>query len=43
VIAILLLGEQPDALTWAGIALIVGSGIYAFLRERQIARAIQAT
>jgi drug/metabolite transporter (DMT)-like permease len=43
VIAILLLGEQPDALTWAGIALIVGSGIYAFLRERQIARATQAT
>jgi len=42
-IAILLLGEQPDALTWAGIALIVGSGIYAFLRERQIARSTQAT
>jgi len=38
-IAMLFLGERPDALTMLGIALIVGSGIYAFLRERQIARA----
>ncbi len=37
-IAILFLGERPDLLTWVGIALIVGSGIYAFLRERKIAR-----
>ncbi|MGI9391256.1 MAG: DMT family transporter [Boseongicola sp.] len=37
-IAILLLGEGPDAMTWAGTALIVGSGIYAFWRERALAR-----
>ena len=37
-IAILLLGESPDATTWAGTALIVGSGIYAFWRERALAR-----
>ncbi len=34
-IAILLLGESPDAMTWAGTALIVCSGIYAFWRERR--------
>ena len=38
-IAMLFLGERPDWITWLGIALIVGSGIYAFLRERQISRA----
>ncbi|MGI9393825.1 MAG: DMT family transporter [Boseongicola sp.] len=37
-IAILLLGESPDAMTWAGTALIVGSGIYAFWRERTLAQ-----
>jgi len=40
-IAMLFLGERPDVLTWVGITLIVGSGIYAFLRERHIARAAQ--
>lgn len=42
-IAMLFLGERPDMITWLGIALIVGSGIYAFLRERQIARSTQAS
>lgn len=36
-IAMLLLGERPDIWTWAGTALIIGSGIYAFWRERQAA------
>jgi drug/metabolite transporter (DMT)-like permease len=34
----LLWGEMPDALAWAGIALILGSGIYALNRERLRAR-----
>lgn len=33
--AFLVFGEVPDAATWAGSALIVGSGLYAFWRERQ--------
>lgn len=37
-IAILVLGESPDAMTWAGTALIIGSGVYAFWRERQLSR-----
>ena len=32
--------ERPDGWTIAGSLLIVGSGIYTFLRERQIARAM---
>jgi drug/metabolite transporter (DMT)-like permease len=30
-------GELPDMWTWAGAALIVGSGLYIFHRERQVA------
>jgi drug/metabolite transporter (DMT)-like permease len=41
-IAMLFLGERPELMTWIGIALIVGSGIYAFLRERQIAKAARS-
>jgi drug/metabolite transporter (DMT)-like permease len=41
-IAMLFLGERPELVTWIGIALIVGSGIYAFLRERQIAKAARS-
>jgi len=37
-IAILLLGESPDAMTWAGTALIVCSGIYAYWRERALSK-----
>ena len=36
-LAFLVFGEVPDAATWAGSALIVGSGLYAFWRERQLA------
>lgn len=31
-------GEWPDALSMAGILLIVGAGLYVFYRERQLAR-----
>lgn len=34
-IAFVVFGEVPDFWTWVGAALIVGSGLYAFLRERQ--------
>ncbi len=30
--------ELPDALTWAGIAIIVGSGLFVFMRERALGR-----
>ncbi|MGI9357517.1 MAG: DMT family transporter [Rhizobiaceae bacterium] len=32
-----LFNDFPDALKWVGIAIIVGSGIYLFLRERRLA------
>ncbi|QYX55723.1 DMT family transporter [Roseovarius sp. SCSIO 43702] len=31
-------GELPDAITWLGITLIVGSGLFVFLRERHLER-----
>lgn len=31
-------GERPDALTMAGASLIIGSGLYTFIRERRLAR-----
>ena len=31
-------GDLPDALTFVGIALIVGSGLYVFVRERSLNR-----
>ena len=31
-------GERPDALTLWGAAIVIGSGLYAFLRERRLAR-----
>lgn len=34
VIALLVFGERPDALTWAGAALIVGAGLYTLWRDR---------
>lgn len=33
-----LFGDFPDALKWLGIAIIIGSGIYLFLRERAHAK-----
>ena len=34
----LVFGERPDAMTIAGASLIIGSGLYTFLREHRIAR-----
>lgn len=34
-IAFVVFGEVPDIWTWIGAALIVGSGLYAFFRERR--------
>lgn len=34
----LMFGERPDTLTLVGAALIIGSGMYTFLRERKLAR-----
>ena len=30
--------ERPDVMTMAGATLIIGSGLYTFLRERRLAR-----
>jgi S-adenosylmethionine uptake transporter len=37
-LGLLLFGDFPDAMTWAGTALIVGAGLYVFLRERRSSR-----
>jgi drug/metabolite transporter (DMT)-like permease len=34
----LVFGERPDLMTLAGASLIIGSGLYTFLRERRLAR-----
>ncbi|WP_108858409.1 MULTISPECIES: DMT family transporter [Ruegeria] len=36
----LMFGERPDLMTVAGAALILGSGMYTFVRERRLARAM---
>lgn len=38
IIAALFFGERPDALTLTGAAVVIGSGLYVFLRERRVAR-----
>lgn len=35
VFGIILFGERPDAATWAGAAIIIGSGLYTLARERK--------
>ncbi len=34
----ILFGDFPDLTTWGGVAIIIGSGIYVFHRERTLAR-----
>ncbi len=41
-IAWFFLGERPDLWVWAGLAIIIASGLYSFWRERQIARNVSA-
>ncbi len=38
---VLVFGERPDALTLTGAALIIATGLFTFLRERQISRALR--
>ncbi|WP_170759573.1 DMT family transporter [Ruegeria lacuscaerulensis] len=38
----LMFGERPDAMTLAGATLIIGSGMYTFVREHRLARAMAA-
>lgn len=40
-LAFVVFGEQLDVMTWIGSALIVGSGLYSFWRERQRALALR--
>ncbi len=35
----ILFGDFPDLTTWCGVAIIIGSGVYVFHRERTLARA----
>lgn len=37
-LGIVFLAERPDALTYAGAALIIATGLYTYLRERRMAR-----
>ncbi|WP_416899374.1 MAG: DMT family transporter [Minwuia sp.] len=41
-LGLLIFGDFPDPLTWAGIAVIVGSGLYVFHRER-VAQTLSST
>lgn len=40
-VGVLVFGERPDALTLAGATLIIGSGLYTFVRERRLVRRAQ--
>lgn len=42
IMGLLVFGEWPDHITWAGIALIMGGGLYIFLREAWVNRPIPA-
>lgn len=37
---VLMFGERPDLMTIAGASLIIGSGMYTFIRERRLAREV---
>ena len=36
-IAWTIFGERPDLAVWIGLAIIIGSGLYSFWRERRVA------
>ncbi len=42
IFGLLIFGEFPDATKWVGIFIIVGSGVYIFLREKQLEKQEQA-
>ena len=39
ILGLIVFNDFPDAMTWLGIAIIVGSGMYVFHRESQLAAA----
>jgi S-adenosylmethionine uptake transporter len=39
-LGLLIFGEFPNATTWVGVAIVVGSGLYVFHRERRLARTV---
>lgn len=39
IVGILVFNERPDALTLIGAAIIIGTGLYTFIRERRLAQA----
>ena len=41
-LGLIFFGDFPDATTWLGVAIIVGSGLYVFFRERRAAAAEDA-
>ena len=38
VLGFYIFGDLPDGLTFVGIALIIGSGLYVFVREQQLGK-----
>ena len=40
IVGVAVFGERPDTLTLLGAALIIGTGLYTFLRERYLARRV---
>ncbi len=40
VVGYFVFGDFPDGLTWVGIAIIVGSGLYVFMRERTLGKIV---
>ena len=38
VLGLIFFGDFPDPITWLGVAIIIGSGVFVFYRERQSAR-----
>ena len=38
VVGVIVFSERPDALTLSGAALVIGTGLYTFVRERRLAR-----
>jgi drug/metabolite transporter (DMT)-like permease len=41
-IGVVFFGERPDAATFAGAALVIGSGLYTLIREARLSRAQRA-
>lgn len=42
IIGVTILGETPDGPTYMGAVIIIGTGLYTYLRERKLARAARA-